>query len=185
LAIDIRQRFVASYTYLLPETRRFGVFGREALDEWHITGITAFNSGAPFTVTSGVDTNLDGTNNDRADILGNPYFSNSRSRQQKIQEFINPAAFAVPNGPYGNEQQRSLVGPGNINTDLALFKEFALHENLRLLFRAEAFNAFGNVNLNNPKTGLTMLNAGLTTGASQISGAAAPRIWQFAAKLRF
>jgi hypothetical protein len=87
----------------------------------------------------------------------------------------------VPNGPYGDEQQRSLVGPGNINTDLALFKEFAIHENLRLLFRAEAFNAFGNVNLNNPKTGLTPLN----TGTPQITGAAAPRIWQFAGKLRF
>lgn len=185
LAIDIRNRFVASYTYLLPETHRFGAFGREALDDWHISGITAFSSGNPFAVTSGVDTNLDGTNNDRADMVGDPYFHGSRSRAQKIQQFINPAAFAVPNGPYGNEQQRSLVGPGNINTNLALFKEFPIHENLRFLFRAEAFNAFGNVNLNNPKTGLTPLNAGLTTGASQITGAAAPRIWQFAAKLRF
>jgi hypothetical protein len=30
-----------------------------------------------------------------------------------------------------------------------------------------------------------MLNAGLTTGAAQITGAAPPRIWQFAGKLRF
>lgn len=181
LAIDIRQRFVASYTYLLPETRRFGAFGREAVDGWHISGITAFSSGNPFTVTSSVDTNLDGTNNDRADVVGNPYFSGSRSRAQKIQQFINPAAFAVPSGPYGDEQQRSLVGPGNINTDLSLFKEFPIHESIRVLFRAEAFNAFGNVNLNNPKTGLTPLN----NGTPQITGAAAPRIWQFAAKLRF
>jgi hypothetical protein len=36
------------------------------------------------------------------------------------------------------------------------------------------------VNLNNPRTNLTVLN----TGVSQITGAA-PRIWQFAAKLRF
>lgn len=181
LAIDVRNRFVASYTYLLPEIHRFGVLGREALDGWHISGITALSSGSPFTVTSGVDTNLDGTNNDRADIVGNPYFQNSRSRAQKIQAFLNPASFAVPTGPYGNEQQRSLVGPGNINTDLSLFKEFVLHGESTLLFRAEAFNAFGNVNLNNPSTNLTVLN----TGAPQISGAAAPRIWQFAAKLRF
>jgi hypothetical protein len=187
-AIDIRQRFVASYTYLLPEVHRFGAFGREAIDGWHISGITAFTSGTPFNVTSSVDTNLDGTNNDRVDVVGNPYLGNSRSRAQKIQQFINPAAFAVPDGPYGDEQQRSLVGPGNINTDLALFKEFVLHENLRLLLRAEAFNAFGNVNLNNPKTGLTPLNANAAlppAQQSQITGAAAPRIWQFAAKLRF
>ena len=180
-AIDIRHRFVASYDYLLPEVHRFGAFGREAINGWHISGITGFQSGSPFTVTSGVDTNLDGTVNDRADVVGNPYFPNSRSRAQKIQQFINPAAFAVPSGPYGNEQQRSLVGPGSINTNLAVFKEFSLYENLRLLFRAEAFNAFGDVNLNNPRTGLTVLN----TNVSQITGAADPRIWQFAAKLRF
>ena len=181
LAIDLRQRFVASYTYLLPEVHRFGAFGREAINGWHISGITSFNSGNPFAVTSGVDTNLDGTVNDRADVVGNSYFSNSRSRAQKIQQFINPAAFAIPNGPYGDEQQRSLVGPGNINTNLALFKEFAIYHESTLLFRAEAFNAFGNVNLNNPRTGLTVLN----TNVSQITGAADPRIWQFAAKLRF
>jgi hypothetical protein len=181
LAIDLRHRFVASYTYLLPEIHRFGAFGQEAINGWHISGITAFSSGNPFTVTSGVDTNLDGTNNDRADVVGDPYFQGSRSRAQKIQQFINPAAFAVPTGPYGNEQQRSLVGPGNINTNVALFKEFPIHENLRLLFRAEAFNAFGNVNLNNPRTNLSVLN----TGVSQVTGAADPRIWQFAAKLRF
>jgi hypothetical protein len=180
-AIDLRQRFVASYTDLFPEINRFGAFGREALDGWHISGITAFSSGSPFTVTSGVDTNLDGTNNDRPDVVGIPYFQGSRPRSQKIQQFINPASFAVPTGPYGNEQQRSLVGPGNINTDLALFKEFAIHGESTLLLRAEAFNALGNVNLNNPRTNLTVLN----TGVSQITGAAAPRIWQFAAKLRF
>jgi hypothetical protein len=188
LAIDVRQRFVASYTYLLPEIHRFGAFGQEAINGWHISGITAFSSGNPFTVTSSVDTNLDGTNNDRADVVGNPYFPGSRSRAQKIQQFINPAAFAVPNGPYGDEQQRSLVGPGNINTNLALFKEFPIHENLRFLFRAEAFNAFGNVNLNNPKTGLTALNTNAALPLqqqSQITGAADARILQFAAKLRF
>ena len=185
---DIRHRFVASYTYLLPEVQRFGAFGREAINGWHINGITSFTSGTPFTVTSGVDTNLDGTVNDRVDIVGNPYFDNSRSRTQKIQQFINPVAFAVPSGLYGDEQQRSLVGPGNIDTDLSLFKEFVLHENLRLLFRAEAFNAFGNVNLANPKTGLTALraNAALPLAQqSQITGAGPARVLQFAAKLRF
>ena len=180
-AIDLRQRFVASYTYLLPEVQRFGALGREAIDGWHLSGITSFSSGVPFAVTSGVDTNLDGTDNDRANVVGSPYFHGSGSRAQKIQEFIDPAAFAVPTGPYGNEQQRGLVGPGDINTDLALFKDFAIEKNASLRFRAEAFNAFGNVNLSTPRTNLTTLN----TGVSQITSAAAPRIWQFAAKLRF
>ena len=180
-AIDLRQRFVASYTYLFPEVHYFGAFGREAINGWHISGITAFASGSPFTVTSGVDTNRDGTVNDRVDMVGRPYFSNSRSRAQKVQAFIDPAAFRAPTGPYGNEQQRSLVGPGNINTDVSLFKDFELTNSLNLRFRAEAFNVIGNVNLNNPRTNLIVLN----TGVSQITGAAPPRILQFAAKVSF
>ena len=180
-AIDLRQRFVASYTYLLPEVHRFGVVGQEAINGWHITGITALASGNPFTVTSQMDTNFDGTVNDRVDVVGNPYIQGSRSRTQKIQQFINPASFAVPTGPYGDEQQRSLVGPGNINTDLALFKDFALKDHAILRFRAEAFNAFANVNLNNPSANLNVLNS----PASQITGAGPARILQFAAKVRF
>ena len=87
----------------------------------------------------------------------------------------------MPTSPYGDEQQRSLVGPGTINTDLSLFKDFEIRNGLNLRFRAEAFNAFGNVNLDTPRTNLTVLNSGV----SQITGDAAPRIWQFAAKLRF
>ncbi len=180
-SVDLRQRFVASYIYQLPDVNRFGIFGREALDGWNVSGITAFSSGSNFSVTSGVDTNLDGNNNDRADVVGNPYLSNSRSRTQKIQAFINPGAFQVSTGPYGNEQARSLVGPGNINTDLSLFKDFPIHDQVRLRFRAEAFNVFGNVNLGNPRTNLLVLN----TGVSQITSAAPARILQFAGKLFF
>ena len=179
--VDLRQRFVASYTYAFPDLNRFGVFGRQVVDGWHVSGITAFSSGNNFTVTSGVDTNLDGNNNDRVNIVGAPYLPNSQSRTQKIQAFINPSAFQVPTGPYGNEQARSLVGPGNINTDLSLFKDFPIGDRMTFRFRAEAFNVFGNVNLGNPRTNLLILN----TGVSQITSAAPARILQFAGKLRF
>jgi hypothetical protein len=181
-AQDIRQRFVASYLYLLPEIHRLGEAVGEVINGWRVSGVTSLTSGSPFTVTSGKDTNLDGTNNDRADVIGYPYSHNSGSRAQKIQQFINPASFAVPTGPYGDEQQRMLVGPGNVNTNLALSKDFGITDQLHFRFRAEAFNVFGNVNLNNPRTNLKQLN---NPNLNQISGAGSPRILQFAGKLIF
>jgi hypothetical protein len=53
----------------------------------------------------------------------------------------------VPSWPYGNEQRSSLYGPGNVNTDLSVFKTFPIYDAVRLQFRAEAFNVIGNVNL--------------------------------------
>ncbi len=187
--IDLRHRFVVSYLYELPTTDRLGVFGREVLDGWHVNGITAFQSGSPFTVTSGVDTNMDGVNNDYVNITGNPLLPNGRSRAQKIQYgTLNPAAFSVPpnvnpgDNPYGNEQRNQFFGPANINTDLSLFKDFALYEQARLQFRAESFNVFNNVNLNNPRAVLSSIQ---TVGLPQITGAGPARRLQFAAKVLF
>ena len=183
---DLRHRFVVSYLYELPTTRRFGLFGREILSGWRANGITAFQSGSPFQITSGVDTNLDGTNNDRVNVISSIANLGHLSRAQKIQfGTLNPAAFSVPsdpNNPYGNEQKFQFFGPANINTDLSLFKEFALFEQARFQFRAESFNVFGNVNLNNPRTGLTNLQ---TAGLPQITAAGPPRRIQFAAKIIF
>ncbi len=183
---DLRHRFVVSYLYELPETRALGVFGREVLDGWHVNGITTLASGSPFTLTSGVDTNLDGTTNDRVNVIGNPNLPTNRSRAQKIaQGTLNPAAFTTPgsDNPYGNEQKNAFIGPGQVNTDLSVFKDFAIYREARFQFRAESFNVFGNVNLNNPRGVLTNLtNTSLT---SQITAAGPPRRLQFAAKILF
>ncbi|HEY3838064.1 MAG TPA: TonB-dependent receptor [Bryobacteraceae bacterium] len=185
---DLRNRFVASYLFELPTTTRLGFFGREVLNGWHLNGITSLQSGSPFTVTSGVDTNRDGTTNDRVNIIGNPSLPHL-SRAQRIQQgTLNPAAFSTPgftlptDNPYGDEQNNQFYGPGNVDTDLSIFKEFALVEQARFQFRAEAFNAFGNVNLNNPRATLPNIQ---TPGLAQITGAGPARVLQFGAKVLF
>jgi hypothetical protein len=195
---DIRHRFVVSYLYELPETHHFGWFGTQVLNGWHVNGITAIQSGSPFTITSGVDTNADGTTNDRVNVVGNPYSQGQHlSRAQKISSYINPAAFAVPvqapdqtatTNPYGNEQNNQFFGPANVNTDLSVFKDFALVEGVRLQIRAESFNVFNNVNLGNPRTALNNLQTFYGqpgTGNGVINSAGPPRRMQFAAKLLF
>jgi hypothetical protein len=187
--VDIRNRFVASYLYHLPDVKLFGAFGRYGLSGWQVNGVTALQSGLPFTVTSGTDTNRDGSNVDRVNIIGDPY-THASSRQAKIKAYLNPAAFSTPafllgtDNPYGNEQRNQLIGPRNVNTNLSLFKEFPIYHEARFQFRAESFNIFGNVNLLTPRTNYSVFRS-LTATQTQVTAAGDPRRLQFAAKIIF
>ena len=180
-SFDVPQRFVASYLYETPKVSRFGLLGKEVLSDWQLNGITTLSTGSPFTVTSGVDSNLDSVQTDRPNTIANPVLSGSRSRTDKINEFFNTAAFAqLPGGvPYGNTGRDSLVGPGTVNTDLSAFKNLPIWKESYLQFRAESFNLFNNVNLTNPTSVMTSPLNG------QISGSAPARVIQFALKYNF
>ena len=177
---DVRNRFVLSALYKLPSTKALGTFGRAAINGWQFNQITILQSGLPFTVTSGVDTNLDGTNNDRADIVGDPY-THATTRSGKIKAYLRSAGFATPTGPYGNEQRDSLTTPGSVISNVSLFKTFTLPHETALQFRGEAFNVIGNVNLGTPRTTLTVF----PTAATQILSAGNPRQIQLAVKFLF
>ena len=71
------------------------------------------------------------------------------------------------------------MGPGLQNWNMALAKFFKIREDIKLQFRAEAFNTFNHVNLGNP--------AGTrgTPSFGSISSAAAARAVQFGLKLQF
>jgi hypothetical protein len=180
-SLDTPQRFVASYLYSLPETKRWGIFGKEVVNGWQINGITTLSTGGPFNVLSNVDTNLDGISTDRPDLIGNPNLGGGRSRAQKIAGYFNTSAFAIPakGSPYGTSPRNPLIGPGTVNTDISAFKRFAIYEKSDLLFRSEIFNVFNNVNLSGPNG--TVGNAKF----GQITAAGSPRIVQFALKYEF
>jgi hypothetical protein len=185
---DIRHRFTLSLLAHLPSPRFGGRLAAEALGGWQLNSVTTLQSGQPFTVTSGVDTNRDGTNNDRVNIVGEPY-THASTRAAKIAQFLNPGAFTTPafalatDNPYGSEQRDQLVGPRFVNTNLSLFKSFQIYDRLSFQFRAEAFNVVGNVNLAIPRTNLTVFRS-LTT--NNITGTQnESRIFQLAGKLFF
>ncbi|SPE30807.1 hypothetical protein SBA3_170004 [Candidatus Sulfopaludibacter sp. SbA3] len=67
------------------------------------------------------------------------------------------------------------------NADISLFKAFTLHENLRLQFRAEAFNATNSPQLGLPSTSLTSTAAG-SVGLTQSND---PRNVQLSLRLSF
>jgi hypothetical protein len=80
---------------------------------------------------------------------------------------------AVFGSPFG------LPDPGLASLDLSLRKEWALHEEMRLQLRADAYNALNRSNFNLPGRIFGASNFGV------ISSALDPRQMQFAMKLTF
>ena len=178
---NVPYNFAASYIYVAPEVHRLGLFGRELLSGWQVNGITILRSGQPFNVTSGTDTNFDGTNNDRPNVIGNPYLPAGRGRVATTKAFFNTAAFHTPpvGTPYGNATFNMLYGPGYVDIDLSAFKTFTIYKESSLQFRGEVFNVLNNVNLSAP-------NGTLSSPAfGTISAASAPRIVQLGLRLSF
>ena len=176
---DRRHRFVASWLWEIP-----GRLGQPVLDSvlsgWSLTGIYVAQSGVGLTVTSGVDNARSGTGGQRADLAGDPELSGDRSRSEQIQMWFNTAAFA-PNalGTFGNSGRNMIRGPGAQQVDLGLHKTFQVTSATRLQVRVEAFNAFNNVNFDNPNTSQNSSNFG------RILAAGDPRIMQFALRVWF
>ncbi len=179
--INVPQIFVASASYSLPAIHRFGFIGRSILGGWQTNALVQLRSGAPINVLSGVDSNLNGNNNDRPNQVGNPNLPSGRSRDEKIAQYFNTAAFtAVPAGtPYGTVARNSLVGPGYSNVDFSAFKNITVWHEHSLQIRGEFFNLFNSANLGNPNSTRTNAQFG------KITSAGSPRIIQVAARYSF
>jgi outer membrane receptor protein involved in Fe transport len=158
---------------------------------YSLSTIASFNSGAPFTITTGSDKNLDNYNNDRPNLVPgvNPFLSAHRSRFTAAQAWFNTAAFTAngpglpggigPGGADGNTPRDSLRAPGYRDVDLGVSRDFKFERGIGLTFRADATNAFNLVSLNAPTANLSSGNNG------KITGAASPRLIQVGARISF
>lgn len=177
---DIPHRLVSSYVWSLPRLTTSSALVRNTIGGWETTGILTVQSGLPFTVVSGQDNSRSGDGVDRPDLIGNPYLDTSRPDGQLIKEYFRTAAFTANRlGTFGTSPRNLLRGPGLVNLDFGLMKNFSLKERAALQFRAEAFNIFNRPNFGNPVSNLTAANFGAITSASS------PRLLQFALKLSF
>jgi hypothetical protein len=159
---DRTHSFVLSGVWKLGYANDAGALAKALLNDWTISAIITLQSGAPMTISSGLDRNFDGLTNDRADIIGDPKLDTGRPREELIEQWFNTAAFAQPNIGLDGTAGRSIVeGPGYRNVDLGVFRDIALTGRTRVQFRIEATNALNFVNLSNPGTAL---NAPTTFG---------------------
>ena len=177
---DRRHVAVGSVIWNLDYFRNLNPIARAIVNGWELSSIVTLQSGAPFNITSGTDTNLDGNNNDRPMLVGNPYLDPNRSRDQTTAAWFNTAAFAKPlNGVDGNVARNLMDRPGSKNVDLGLFRNFKLMERMTLQARGEFTNAFNLVNLGAPTATLSSAQFG------QIRSAGAMRQLQVGLRLTF
>jgi outer membrane receptor protein involved in Fe transport len=157
---DRTHRAVFTYVYSLPFMReQRGALGR-IVGGWQISGITTFETGVPYTITNGADSNGVAGNNDRPDFnpAGQPGVRAipATAANPSPTGFINPDAnnapidprtaryIGLPNGAgrtgtLGRNTERTR---GLNNFDFTLQKQVRLREGLNLQFRTEFFNAF-------------------------------------------
>jgi hypothetical protein len=176
-----RHRFVTSWVLDVPDVESDNVVARAALNGWQLTGILQYQSGAPFTITSGTDISRDGIGNDRAKTTGVSMDPPDGSDQTV---WFNRAAFAAGDiGTFGTVGKGAYTGPSTYYFDMGLSKNVRFSDDMGVQFRAEFFNIFNQVNFANPATGVNSASFGRITSTHANQGD--PRIMQFGLKFVF
>jgi hypothetical protein len=146
-SFDVRQRLTGDYVYEFPlgTGKRWldsgGVIAH-VLGDWNWSGDFTIQSGTPWTaqVVGNVSDVNRGTNGTlRADYNGQSIALPNPS----IQEWFNTAAFSVPPaGQFGTSGRNTIIGPGELNFDMSLNKNFPIREMMGLEVRLSANNVF-------------------------------------------
>jgi len=149
--MNVPHRFVASVVYAIPGLRSRG-FLHHLTSSWTLGSIFTAQDGMPFTVSVFGDTanagTLLGQNPIRANVTGEPLFP---AGTHTTAEWFNPLAFVAP-PPYtfGNAGVNTVPGPGFVDLDQSLQRQFAITERINFTFRVEAFNALNHSNWGYP-----------------------------------
>jgi hypothetical protein len=180
-SLDFPHRVAISGIYELPfgKGRRWLANSPKVIDTlaggWQLNGVIIYQSGQALGFGNVLfigdveDLALKGSEREADRWFNTEAGFNRASAQQLASNYRTfPLRFS---GLRGDMQNR---------WDLSALKNFAITEQLRLQFRAEAFNALNSTIFNNPNTTPTSGAFGRTTGTQ-----AAARTFQFALKLEF
>jgi hypothetical protein len=175
-SFDHRHRFVANFVWPIPFPAGARGWSRALLADWQASGAFVAQSGAPFTVNiPGDQANIGNGPAQRPNINGDP-----NQGPRTPDQWFDTSVFSLP-APFtfGNAPRNSVIGPGLVNVDFSLQKDFLLSEGLRFQWRAEAYNLFNHPNFNIPN------RIAFTSNFGKISSAQDSRQFQFALKLAF
>lgn len=171
---------------------------RTVAGDWQLSGTLIAESGFPFTVytsaafqpiiTNGVVTGLatgsgdyngDGYNYDWPNILSTGY-KQPTNRQAFLSGVLPASAFGIPTmGTEGNESRNLFHGPGLLEWDSAIMKNFSLIERVKLQLRFEFYNVLNHPNLNGIVSDLSSSSFGKSTSTL------VPRYLQIGGKIQF
>jgi hypothetical protein len=164
---DVRQRFAASVSYVLPFGRNkmflsdLGPTTDHLVSGWGVTSIFDTQTGVPFNPTSGVDANEDGDTTDRVVVTG-PVNNRKGALTKNFSgttPVVNYFSACGTNCPFASGigvvdptlrmHRGYLRNPGIFNWDAQLNKQTSIGEKLKLRFTADFFNVLNHANFSN------------------------------------
>jgi hypothetical protein len=191
---DLRNNFSTGVSWELP-TISAAKLNLALLNGWGVDVRLTARSAFPVTLQGAflTDVSTGGSYYGNVDLVpGQPIYLHGS--QYPGNRRINPSAFTTPQGnDPGNAGRNFVRGFGELQTNIAVRREFALPHSLRIQFRAESFNISNHPNFGYIDPTLTdalfgesteMLNQSLGTVAPQYQQGG-PRSMQFALKLQF
>ncbi|HEU0140522.1 MAG TPA: TonB-dependent receptor [Bryobacteraceae bacterium] len=156
---DIPHMLQLGYVYELPfgkgkNMANTGV-ASVLLGGWQANGIFSAVQGRPFTVAASAGS-LDAPGNSQTADQVKPEVEKIGS----LAQFYDRTSFAAPTGAarFGTTGRNLLRGPGIVNLDLSLFRNFNLTERYILQFRAEAANLSNTPHFGNPSNNVNSGN---------------------------
>jgi outer membrane receptor protein involved in Fe transport len=184
---DRTHAVVVSYLWQIPTVDSSNGFARKVLGNWETSGIVSKQTGPPFTVFAGQDISKTNLGKDRAVVSGDPYGGDACAGiSSSCKSWLNPAAFSLPApGTFGDATKGEFRGPGYFDTDLSIFKNIPIREQVRMQFRCEFFNAFNNVNFTHVNDNVSGGGLGAVQQAANFPAPGGPRTIQFALKFIF
>ena len=168
-AFDRPHRFVFHYVYELPWMKEQRNILGYIVGGWQLSGITAYESGNPFTVTNGTDSDgLEGNDRPNFNPAGKPGVRAVWAPAESPTGYVNPDV-PGPNGtfvrtpidprearfiglpanqdpskvgPIGNLGRNTERAPGLKNWDVNIVKRFRIREGMAFQVRGEFYNIF-------------------------------------------
>jgi hypothetical protein len=170
-AFDRTHRVVAAWLYETPAVGN--AFVRQLTGGWQLSGVYTAQSGQPFTIVTGVDSNGNGGGGDR------PNFDPSGTltpdpETGNLRTFTTSGMFLVPLGTNGlpllnslgngNLGRNTLRAPGWFNWDLSFGRRFSLpYGGHSLYVRLDLYNAFNQDNYGVPVNSMSNVAFGTNT----------------------
>ncbi len=162
---DTRHILMLNYMWELPFFQQSQGLKKTVLGGWQMSGNTQWQTGTPFTVTTGDDFAGIGTGGQPWNVTGDITYQ----RQFSAGGAADPARYFTLGvsrpaaGTFANQTRNLYYNPSFQNWNVSAFKNFAITERQNIQFRAEFFNMPNHPNWSNPEANPTAATFGKVT----------------------
>ncbi len=187
-SLNVPHNFNIGYLYELPfgRTKKWVTSGVPAamLGGWQLNGIFNAYAGRYYTLTaSGASLNMPG--NQQTPDQVKPEVA----KLGKVGDdgtWFDTTAFGRPTGArFGNVGRNTMSGPGVINMDMSVFRNFKVTERFNLQFRGESFNVSNTPHFSNPNANRNSSSFGMITSTQSADALGRSREFRLGLRLGF